>query len=271
MTGRPLEGKVALVTGAARGIGKALALELGRLGADVVVTARTVTPRGDDLVGTVGETVADLEAAGARGLAVGADLLDPEDVRRLVDTTLHEFGGVDILVNNAADTSDNVFRGFWETTPEMWVSQIQLNLNVMYALIHAFAPGMKERGGGFVVNLGSLREVPEGLEHALQLPLGAAYPTSKVAVLAMSTLLASELAKDGIVVFTLAPGPAVTESFVHNATKFGFDPSFGTPVELPVRAVSKILTASDPMRYAARYIDAVELASSEPRSSTERG
>ena len=132
-----------------------------------------------------------------------------------------------------------------------------------YSLMYAFAPGMKERGGGFIVNLGSLREVPQGLEHALAVPLGPASPTSKVAVLPMSTLAASELAKDGIVVFTLAPGPAVTESFVHNAAKFGFDPSFGTPVDLPVRAVSTILTANDPMRYAARYIDAIRFASSD--------
>src|SRR2546430_354017 len=152
MTDRPLEGKVALVTGAARGIGKAVAIELGRLGADVVVTARTVVPRGDDLVGTIGETVADLDAVGARGVAVQADLLDPDDVHAVVDTTQREFGGVDILVNNAADTSDNVFRGFWDTTPDVWASQFQLNLNVMYELMHAFAPGMKERDGGFLVN-----------------------------------------------------------------------------------------------------------------------
>ena len=99
------------------------------------------------------------------------------------------------------------------------------------------------------------------------MPLGAAYPTSKVAILAMSTLLASELAKDGIVVFTLAPGPAVTESFVHNVARFGFDPSFGTPVDLPVRAVSKILTAADPMHYAA-YIDAVEFESTTGQHET---
>jgi len=266
MSDRPLQGKVALVTGAARGIGKAVAVGLGTLGADVLVTARTVAPRGDDLTGTIGETVDDLEAVGARGLAVQADLLDPDDVQTVVDTAMRECGGVDILVNNAADTGDNVFKGFWETTPEVWASQVQLNLNVMYELMHAFAPGMRERGGGFVVNLGSVREIPEGLENALEVSLGAAYPTTKVAIFAMSTLLAQELAKDGIVVVTLAPGPAVTEAFVHNATRFGFDPSFGTPVDLPVRAVSAIVTSLDPMQYAGRYIDALSFASDGGRA-----
>jgi len=263
MSDGPLHGKVALVTGAARGVGKAIAIELGRLGADVVVTARTVTPRGDALVGTIGETVADLEALGANGHAVRADLADPADVRALIDTTLAECGRVDILVNNAADTGDNVFRGFWETTPEAWAAQIQLNLNVMYELMHAFVPGMKERGGGIVINVGSIREIPEGLESALPLTLGAAYPTSKVAIFAMSTLLAQELAKDGITVVTLTPGPALTESFVLHAEQIGFDPSFGTPVELPVRAVNEIVTAADPMQYAGRFVDATTYATDD--------
>ena len=263
MTDRPLDGKVALVTGAARGIGKAVAIELGRLGADVVVSARTVQPRGDELTGTIGETVTELEAVGARGFAVRADLSEPADVRALITTTLAEHGGVDILVNNAADTSDNVFRGFWETSPESWAAQVQLNLNVMYELMHGFAPGMKERGRGIVVNLGSIPAISEGLENDLAVSLGAAYPTTKVAIFAMSTLLAKELAADGIAVVTLTPGPALTESFVMHAAQIGFDPSFGTPVELPVRAVTAIVTADDPMRYAGRWVDALTFATPE--------
>jgi NAD(P)-dependent dehydrogenase (short-subunit alcohol dehydrogenase family) len=267
---RPLEQKVALVTGAARGIGRAIAVDLARLGADVVIAARTATPRDDDLSGTIGETAQLIEAAGSKALAVQADLNDPVAVRRLVETTIERFGGVDILVNNAADTSDNVFLGFWETSPEAWESQMQLNLNVMYVLMKAFAPGMRERGGGFIVNLGSLREVPEGLATpgggaTGAVHLGAAYPTSKVAIYTMTTLLAQELANDNIVAFTLNPGAAVTESFKHNANRFGFDPSIGTSVDLPVQALASIVTSTEPMQYAARYIDAVKFVSELPR------
>src|SRR5262249_13725077 len=128
-----LAGKVALVTGGSRGVGKAVAIELAALGADVAVTARTVTPRSDDLVGTVRETAAAIEAHGVRSLAVGADLLEPKGVDQVVTSVLDAFGRVDILVNNAADTGNNVFHDFWDTTPDEWAAQIQLNLNVYYA------------------------------------------------------------------------------------------------------------------------------------------
>ena len=174
----------------------------------------------------------------------------------------HTFGRVDILVNNAADTGDNVFRGFWETTPEEWAAQFDLNLNAMYALMKACAPVMRDNGGGLIVNLGSMREIPEGLNGlggriTEDVRLGAAYPTSKVAIFAMSTLLAQELAEDNIVVVTMNPGPAATESFVVNAKRFGWDPSLGTPIAFPAQTVAYLATCDDPMTYAATYIDAV--------------
>jgi NAD(P)-dependent dehydrogenase (short-subunit alcohol dehydrogenase family) len=265
VSGRPLDGKVALVTGAARGIGRAIAVELAELGADVAVTARTVTPRDDDLTGTIGETAAAIEQAGSKSLAVGADLSRPADRDRVVVETLDRFGRVDILVNNAADTSDNVFRGFWQTTPDEWAGQIDLNLNAMYSLMKACAPSMRDNGGGLIVNLGSMREIPEGLNGGggritADVRLGAAYPTSKVAIFAMSTLIAQELAEDGIVVVTMNPGGAATESFVHNAKRFGFDPAMGTPVAMPAKTVGYLATCDNPMTYAATYVDAVSFA-----------
>jgi NAD(P)-dependent dehydrogenase (short-subunit alcohol dehydrogenase family) len=262
---RPLQGKVVLVTGAARGIGRAVAVELAELGADVAVTARTVTPRRDDLTGTIGETADAIEQAGSKALAIGADLSRPEERDRVVDETLRAFGRVDILVNNAADTSDNVFRGFWETTPDEWAAQIDLNLNAFYSLMKLCAPVMKENGGGLIVNLGSMRDIPEGLTGGGgritdTVRLGAAYPTSKVAIFAMSTLIAQELAEDNIVVVTLNPGGAATESFVHNAKRFGWDPTWGTPVAMPSKTVGYLATCDDPMAYAATYVDAVSFS-----------
>jgi NAD(P)-dependent dehydrogenase (short-subunit alcohol dehydrogenase family) len=259
---RPLEGKVALVTGAARGIGRELALELGGLGATVVVTARTDTPR-EGLVGTIGETAAAVEAVGSDALAVRTDLLDAADVANLVDTVMEKFGGVDILVNNAADTGDNVFRGFWATSPDDWQAQVQLNLNVVFNLMKAFAPVMKERGAGFIANIGSLRDVVEMGEGLMPEPdgpgvrLGAAYPATKVAVYTMTTLMGRELAGDGIVAFTLQPGATLSETFVRNAERFGYDPSYGAPLDTSAKVLAAIVTSADPMQYAGQYIDAV--------------
>jgi NAD(P)-dependent dehydrogenase (short-subunit alcohol dehydrogenase family) len=265
MTSKPLQGKVALITGASRGIGHAIAVELATLGADIVVTARTVTPRDDDLTGTIGETAAAVEAAGTRALAVAADLRDPADRERVVKEALHAFGRVDILVNNAADTGDNVFRGFWETTPEEWTGQIDLNLNTMYALMKGCAPSMRDHGGGLIVNLGSMRDIPEGISGTgnritEDVHLGAAYPTSKVAIFAMSTLVAQELAEHGIVVVTMNPGGAATESFKHNAKRFGWDPTWGTPVWMPAKTVGHLATCEDAMAYAGTYVEAVAFA-----------
>jgi len=265
MSTRPLAGRVALVTGASRGIGRAVAVELAELGADVVVTARTVKPRGDDLTGTIHETAEEIERIGARALAVDADLSRQDGSERVVRELLDTFGRVDILVNNAADTGDNVFRGFWDTSTQEWAAQIELNLNAMYALMKACAPTMRDNGGGLIVNLGSMRAIPEGLNGGGgritgEVRLGAAYPTSKVAIFAMSTLLAQELSEDNIVVLTMNPGGAATESFFHNARRFGWDPSMATPVAMPARTVGYLATCSDPMTYAGAFIDAVAFA-----------
>jgi NAD(P)-dependent dehydrogenase (short-subunit alcohol dehydrogenase family) len=265
MNARLLTGKVALVTGAARGIGRAIAVELAALGADVVVTARTVAPRDDDLSGTIYETAEAVEQAGTRALAVPADLRRHDDRDGVVPEVLKAFGRVDILVNNAADTGDNVFRGFWDTSPEDWAAQMDLNLNAMYALMKASAPTMRDNGGGLIVNLGSMPAIPEGLNSGVgrlsdTVRLGAAYPTSKVAIFAMSTLVAQELAEDNIVVVTMNPGGAATESYYHNAQRFGWDPSMATPVAMPAKTVGYLATCDDPMAYAATYIDAVAFA-----------
>lgn len=100
-----LAGKVAVITGASRGIGKATALALARCGVSIVVTARTVDAQQSHLPGTIGQTVAEIETLGGQALAVAADLSREEDLRRIVDSTLDRFGGVDFLVNNAAVTA----------------------------------------------------------------------------------------------------------------------------------------------------------------------
>jgi NAD(P)-dependent dehydrogenase (short-subunit alcohol dehydrogenase family) len=110
-----------------------------------------------------------------------------------------------------------------------------------------------------------MRDIPEGLHRGAgritdDVRLGAAYPTSKIAILAMSTLVAQELAKDGIVVLTLDPGAPASETFMHTAERFGWDPTWATPLAVPAKTVAYLATCADPMAYSARYIDAVAFA-----------
>jgi len=256
---RTLNGKVAIVTGGSRGVGKAVALELAALGASVAVTARTVAPRGDDLVGTVGETAAAIERLGSKALAVGADFAQAGSVEMVLSRVFDAWGRVDVLVNNAADTGDNVFRGFDETTADEWAAQIDLNLNVCYAMMKGVVPSMRANGGGLIVNMGSMKEVPEGLQPPTPLKLGAAYPTSKVAIYAMTTLLAQELAADNIVALTLNPGGAASEMHYHHMARLGI-PANPTPLAYPAKTIGYLATCEDPMTYAGRYVDAVVFA-----------
>jgi len=254
---RRFGGRRAVVTGASRGIGRAIAVDLAGRGAAVACASRDH--------GLTAQTVAEIRDADGEAEAFDVDVRSEESIQALGDAVLGHFGRVDILVNNAADTGDNVFRGFWETTPDEWAGQIDLNLNTMYALMKGCAPSMRENGGGLIVNLGSMRDVAEGLSGTgnritEDVRLGAAYPTSKVAIFAMSTLLAQELAEQGIVVVTMNPGGAATESFKHNARRFGWDPEWGTPVWMPAKTVGYLATCDDPMAHAATYVDAVAFA-----------
>ena len=279
MSDRPLSGKVALVTGAARGIGRAIAVELASLGADVAVTARTLAPSGDALPGSVEETAEQVKETGSRVLALAADLTRPADRSRIVDETVAAFGRIDILVNAAADAGPNVFRAFWETTTEEWAAQIDLNLNSMYGTMKAAAPIMRANGGGIIFNLGSMREIPEGLPGPVPEEIaakvtggiklvmhgkglggaGQAYPTSKVAVYTMSTVIADELINDNIVVLTVNPGSAATENAARNAKLAGLEPG-GIPVELASKSIGFIASSPDPKIYAGLFIVAEKFA-----------
>jgi NAD(P)-dependent dehydrogenase (short-subunit alcohol dehydrogenase family) len=146
-----VSGRTIVITGASRGIGKQAAIEFGRRGANVVVAARTTAPR-RSLAGTLGETVAAVEAAGGRALAVPTDLLKAGGVEHLVAATVERFGAVDVLVNNAANTDGGSILD-WDRS--RWQAQIHTNLLAPIALMQAVLPVMVEQGGGVVVNVTS--------------------------------------------------------------------------------------------------------------------
>ncbi len=239
-----LDGKVAIVTGASRGIGAAVAQRFAAEGAAIAVTARTNEPGASHLDGSLRETVELIETAGGRAIAIAADLADPEfDAVALVASVEHQFGPVDILVNNAAAC----FYLPWDVVSASRYSvMFRVNVDAPWRLSTAVLPGMRDRGRGWIVNISSMvTEQPVGppfptfhAEHGATL-----YGASKAALERMSSGLAAEVHRHGITVNVVSPVAAVATPGV---VALGLMPGENThvePVEQMVEAALALATA----------------------------
>ncbi len=251
-----LDGRVALVTGSSRGIGRAIALELARRGADIVVTARTETPR-DDLPGTIHTTAEEVRGLGRRALAVRADLMLAGDIESLAVRAIGEMGRVDMLVNNAADIGLAMYDAFWDMSAESWLRQIQINLNAPFLLCKCVAPHMRERGSGVIVNVSSgygrneIDEMPGGKGSP-----GVAYGASKAGLDRMTIGLAKELRPFGVCVISVDPGFTLSEHCETLASAGGIDPQWAHPMAQPAGIVADIVCDPDPMARTGQVLDA---------------
>ena len=189
----PLAGRVALVTGASRGIGRAIALALGAAGAAVACCARSVEQ--------VEATAAALRGGGGRARGFRLDVTRRELIGPLVSDIGTTLGPVDILVNNAGITLD---KRSVEVTDEEWDEVVETNLTSTFMLARAVAPGMMEQRRGKIINVGSMYG-------KIGVPRYAAYCASKAAVEALTRSLAVEWARHGIQVNCLAPGYVNTD------------------------------------------------------------
>lgn len=211
----PLEGKVAVVTGSSRGIGKAIALALAADGCDVVVAARTQEQQGD-IPGTIGETVAAVEGLGRRALGVRCDVTRDEDLAALVERAYSEFGRVDILVNNAGGGTGG---SFLEAGVSALDHTYRINVRAPYVLTQLVARPMAEAGGGGIVNIssGAARNppppTPENAGSAPQFGAGLAvtYGMMKAALDRFGAGIARELWDKNIAVININPGFTITE------------------------------------------------------------
>ncbi len=201
-----LAGRVVVVTGASRGIGKALAVGCAAHGAAVVCAARTVTTVPGGLPGSIEETVEKITGAGGRAIAVGCDVGVQEDLEHLVARTLDEYGRIDVLVNNAMAQTRGTFD---EMTLEMWDESMTTNVRSLFALAKLVVPPMAAQGGGSFISISS-----GGAEHAAApfMPPGyVIYAVAKAALERFTTGLAPELRGRGINVNALRPGAVKTE------------------------------------------------------------
>lgn len=223
-----LNGKTAIVTGSARGIGRAYALRLAALGADVVITDLNLEGAariGEDL--TAESVMAEVQALGRRSIGVQGNLMEPDFVAHLFAETMSAFGRVDILVNNAgvavARGSGNLAS---DTTPAAFDYLIGANLKSAQLCCAAAAPIMKAQGGGVIVNISSQTGIA-----ILDAGNLAIYGAAKAGVAYMTRALAAELGPYGIRVNAIAPG------IVETARLKKLDPSMGVGTEAQKNAI----------------------------------
>jgi NAD(P)-dependent dehydrogenase (short-subunit alcohol dehydrogenase family) len=226
--GKPLDGQVAVVTGAGRGIGRATALALAGQGAAVAVMARS----GDEIAATA----AAIEADQGRALAVRVDITDAEAVRGAFARVAGELGEVDLLVNNAG--RNTVFGPVGDVDPAQWWDDIGTNLLGPVLCTAAVLPAMRRRGRGRVINVVS---AVAGRPN----PNNSAYGCAKAALVSFTESVAAEAAGTGVAVFAFAPGPIRTrlmEDLTGDplAMRYMGDMLRGLtylPVDVPVRAI----------------------------------
>jgi NAD(P)-dependent dehydrogenase (short-subunit alcohol dehydrogenase family) len=196
---------IVIVTGASRGIGKGLALGLAREGHTVVCAARSATA-GGELPGTIHETVGEIEQEGGSAFAVQCDIGQADDIARLIDTTVQEFGRIDVLVNNAMAQTRTSFA---DSSVDDFDESMRVNVRSLYLLTAGVVPYMAKSGGGSIINVSS---GGAGHEATPFMPPGyVIYATAKAAMERFTTSVAPELREFGITINALRPGAVKTE------------------------------------------------------------
>jgi NAD(P)-dependent dehydrogenase (short-subunit alcohol dehydrogenase family) len=245
-----LSGRVALVTGARRGIGKACAIALAGAGFDVAVSARTLVDGSatlDDgvtpLPGGLDTTVEAIRAAGQEGLAVTMDLLDRQSVLGCADQVLEHFGRVDVLVNNAIYQGPGAMVPIADLGNEHVLPLFEANVHAQLALITHLLPTFVAQGSGTVVNITSMTARRDPPAPIGQGGWGAGYAMTKAALERIAPILTVEHRDDGIVAFSVDPGLVTTERQLAKGTAADYTAHFpaATP-ELIGSAVAWLVT-----------------------------
>jgi NAD(P)-dependent dehydrogenase (short-subunit alcohol dehydrogenase family) len=266
------EGKVALVTGASRGIGKAIAVHLARAGFDVALAARTLhegearehssTLKRSDvspLPGSLDETATLVEAEGRRALKVVMDLTDRSTLAPGVDEVLSAWGRIDVLVNNGRYIGPGHMDQLLDTPVELLDLHLEANVMAPVILTKLVLPQMLERGDGYIVVITSGAGASDPPAPAGNGGWGLGYAMSKGAVHRLAGIVAVELGERGIVGFNLHPGFVTTERILIDMAPFGFDGSTGAPPDVIGAAAAWLVTEPEARALNGTWIEGQEL------------
>jgi len=240
--------RVALVTGASRGIGRASAIALAAAGFDVAIVARTQregeafdesSPGGGPVPGSLDTTATQIEAAGGRALAMRADLLDRASLLAAVERVLGEWGRVDVLVNNAVHTGPGSMERFLDLEIEVVEAKLEANVVSQLVLIKSVLPGMLERGDGTIIDITSAVATTDPPAPTGQGGWGLGYAVTKGAFHRVAGILAVELGPAGIFAVNVDPGYVLTERMTAAQERLGLAGRYpGAPPSVPGAVVA---------------------------------
>jgi len=257
---KPLNGQIALVTGATRGIGKGIAIELATAGAKVYFTGRT-TSNNPLHPGTIDATQHEIETAGGEAVGLVCDHHDDQQVEGVFACIRKDGGRLDLLVNNAtAEMESMVGKKFWELPISLWDDLIGVGLRSHYVASWHAAPMMIEQRSGLIVNVSS-----HGSREYL---MGVGYGVGKAGVEKLTTDMAKELREHSVAVTSIWPGMIKSENRLVNAETmpdgsimlFGLDLRYAETPHFPGRAVVALAADQDPMARTGRAYWVAELA-----------
>lgn len=267
-----MERKVAFVTGASRGIGKACAVWLARAGYDVALTARSVregearehsstvaSSNTTPLPGSLSTTAELIEAEGREALTVPADLLDRASLGAAVGTVIERWGGVDVLVNNGRYIGPGHMDRFLDTPLDLLDAHLEANVMAPLVLSKLVLTGMVERGRGLIVNISSLVAWADPPAPAGEGGWGLGYAMSKGALHRVAGVFHRELSDKGIVSVNIDPGFIATERMAADMGEFGFDASAGAPPDVIGAVVSWLATDNAALEWAGQVVPAQQL------------
>jgi len=260
--------RVALVTGASRGIGKAIAIHLAQAGHDLAIVARTVhagearehspSVRFSDtapLPGSLEETAQLVRRAGARCEILRADILDLDSLTDAVTATVSRLGRVDVLVNNARYIGAGHMDTALETTPEALLNHLRGNVVAPLHLDRLVLPQMVAQGSGLIVHLTSAAAYSDPVLPIGDGGWGLSYGVSKGAIHRLTGYIANEHGDDGILCVNVQPGTIATERIAQDMGRVGI-PSRGEPADVVGAVVTWLATDTDAWRFAGRTVEA---------------